>query len=327
MKGRVLIVDDSALSRRTLRQILEPAGYEVAEAEDGLSALERYFLEKPDIVLLDLVMKGMYGLDVLTKLRELDADAKVVIVSADIQTSSHELVEAAGARAFVNKPFDRADILSTLAERPDRSRGMILTAVQEDALTEVINIGFGRAAASLSKLTGQRVQLEVPHIAMCPIDELSDRLRPMIENEVASVHQIFSGAVAGDALLVIDQQSAAILKELLTNEPALPLDIDASAREVLTEIGNILLNACLGTFGNLLHVQVSFSVPHLTLESLEGVVGSITVNREGLRYALIVHAGFRLKNSSLTGYLVIVLSVASIERLIRAVEQWERDQR
>jgi two-component system chemotaxis response regulator CheY len=114
MKARILIVDDSALSRRTLRQILESAGYDVAEAEDGLSALERYFIEKPDVVLLDLVMKGMYGLDVLTKLRELDGNAKVVIVSADIQTSSHDLVEAAGARAFVNKPFDRADILGTL---------------------------------------------------------------------------------------------------------------------------------------------------------------------------------------------------------------------
>lgn len=114
MKARVLVVDDSALSRRTLRQILEPAGYDVAEAEDGLSALERYFLEKPDVVLLDLVMKGMYGLDVLTKLRELDADAKVVVVSADIQTSSQELAEAAGAGAFINKPFDKADILKAL---------------------------------------------------------------------------------------------------------------------------------------------------------------------------------------------------------------------
>ena len=114
MKGKVLVVDDSALSRRTLRQILEPAGYEVAEAEDGLSALERYFLDKPDIVFLDLVMKGMYGLDVLTKLRELDAKAKVIIVSADIQTSSHELVDEAGAKAFVNKPFDRAEILKAL---------------------------------------------------------------------------------------------------------------------------------------------------------------------------------------------------------------------
>jgi two-component system chemotaxis response regulator CheY len=114
MKGKVLIVDDSALARRTMRQILEGAGYVVAEADDGLNALERYFLEKPDIVMLDLVMKGMYGLDVLTKLRELDPDVKVIVVSADIQTSSHDLVQEAGGAGFVNKPFDRNDILSAI---------------------------------------------------------------------------------------------------------------------------------------------------------------------------------------------------------------------
>ena len=69
---KILLVDDSALARRSARHILESAGYEVAEAEDGMAALERYFLEKPDLVLLDLVMKGMNGLDVLTKLREMD---------------------------------------------------------------------------------------------------------------------------------------------------------------------------------------------------------------------------------------------------------------
>jgi two-component system, chemotaxis family, chemotaxis protein CheY len=115
MKPKVLVVDDSALSRRTLRQILEPAGYDVAEAENGLSALELYFLEKPAVVLLDLVMKGMYGLDVLTKIRELDANAKVVVVSADVQTSSQELVEQAGGKAFVNKPFDKGEILNALS--------------------------------------------------------------------------------------------------------------------------------------------------------------------------------------------------------------------
>jgi len=204
---------------------------------------------------------------------------------------------------------------------------VILTTVQRDALIEIINIGFGRAAAALSKLTGHRVELEVPQITMCPIEEMTERLRPMLANDLATVHQIFSGPVDGDALLVLDQHSAAILKELLTSEPALPLEIDRSAREVITEIGNILLNACLGTFGNLLKVQVTFSVPNLTLENLESVVGSIAVDRQGLRYALIVHSSFRLRDSSLTGYLVIVLGVASIERLIRAVEQWEQDQR
>lgn len=114
MKAKVLIVDDSALARRTLRQILEAADCDVAEAQDGLSALERYFLEKPDIVFLDLVMRGMYGLEVLQKLRELDSAAKVVVVSADVQTSSQELVQQAGAKAFITKPFDRTEILTLL---------------------------------------------------------------------------------------------------------------------------------------------------------------------------------------------------------------------
>jgi two-component system, chemotaxis family, chemotaxis protein CheY len=114
MNAKILIVDDSALARRTLRSILESAGHSVAEAEDGVNALERYFLDKPDVVMLDLVMKGMYGLDVLVKLRELDHDVRVIVVSADIQTSSHELVEQAGGVAFVNKPYDKHDILKAI---------------------------------------------------------------------------------------------------------------------------------------------------------------------------------------------------------------------
>ena len=100
MNGKILIVDDSALARRMSRNILEAEGFVVLEARDGLSALERYFLEKPDVVLLDLVMKGMYGLEVLEKLRQMDPDVKVVVVSADVQSSSHDLVHEAGAKPF-----------------------------------------------------------------------------------------------------------------------------------------------------------------------------------------------------------------------------------
>jgi chemotaxis protein CheC len=200
-----------------------------------------------------------------------------------------------------------------------------LSPVQHDALIELLNIGFGRAAASLSELTGHRVLLEVPHVSIHPIEELAVALRAVVDDQVATVHQIFSGPVGGDALLVLDYRAAGMLKELLTNEPPLPLPVDASGREVLTEVGNILLNACLGTFGNILQVQVSFSVPHLNLDTLHAVMQSLLVNREGLRYALVVHAGFRLRDAEVTGYLVIVLSVASLDRLIRAVENWERE--
>ena len=203
---------------------------------------------------------------------------------------------------------------------------MELTALQQDALVELLNIGFGRAAASLSQLTGQRVLLEVPRVSVHSVAELTDTLAPVLGHEVASVHQIFSGAVAGDALLLLDHRAGSMLKELLTNEPPLPLSMDATAREVLTEVGNILLNACLGTFGNILQVQVSFSVPRLNLDTLHDLMRSLMINQEGMRYALVVQAAFRLRDAEVSGYLVIVLSVASLDRLIRAVEDWEHRQ-
>ena len=204
---------------------------------------------------------------------------------------------------------------------------MQLTTAQHDALVELLNIGFGRAGASLSSLTGHRVLLEVPHVAIHPIDQLNATLDEYMTGDVASVHQEFGGPVGGDAMLILDPVAASTLKELLTNEPALPLTIDASAREVITEVGNILLNACLGTFGNLLNVQVTFSVPQLSLENLGAILESLRVNRQGVQYALVVHAGFKLRDAEVRGYLVIVLSVASLDRLIRAVEEWEHHTR
>ncbi len=114
MNKKIMVVDDSALSRRTLRRILEGAGYSVVEAEEGMAALELYFIEKPDLVLLDLVMKGMYGLDVLAKLRELDAGARVIVASADIQTSTQAMVDEAGAADFINKPFSAENVLGAV---------------------------------------------------------------------------------------------------------------------------------------------------------------------------------------------------------------------
>ena len=110
----ILVVDDSGMSRRALRKILESAGHQVIEAEDGISALERYFIEKPDLVLLDLTMTGMYGLDVLSKLREMDANARVIVASADIQSSTRGMVEEGGAQAFINKPFAVDQVLNAV---------------------------------------------------------------------------------------------------------------------------------------------------------------------------------------------------------------------
>lgn len=114
MKAKILIVDDSSLARRTMRNLLEEMGYSVEDAPDGAVALEKFFVSPPDLVILDLVMTGMYGVDVLTKMRELNPNARVIIATADVQQSTADQVRAAGAKAILNKPVTREKLKAIL---------------------------------------------------------------------------------------------------------------------------------------------------------------------------------------------------------------------
>ncbi len=198
---------------------------------------------------------------------------------------------------------------------------MSLNADQHDALTEVINIAFARAAAALSDLTGERVELEVPEISVLPLPELPKALARLTPGETASVHQIFRGPIAGDALMLLDYTSATKLTELLLSDERTPNHLNTSAREVLTEVGNILLNACLGIFGNLLQVHVSFAVPRLHLSDLTRLINSIAIDDQSLSSALVVHTAFSMRGDTVAGYLVFILGFASLEQLIAAIEQ------
>jgi chemotaxis protein CheC len=203
---------------------------------------------------------------------------------------------------------------------------MDLTESQRDALTELINIGYARAAGALSQLTGYRITLEVPKVAIHRIEEMTGLLDNVVQGEVASVNQIFSGPVSGNALLLLDDDAALLLTQLLTGKERTSKAMDSAAREVITEVGNIVLNACLGVFGNLLKVQVSFSVPRLHVESIGQVFNSITVADRELECALMIHTRFYVQAGDVSGYLVIVLGVTSLERLLFEVRQWEERQ-
>jgi chemotaxis protein CheC len=205
---------------------------------------------------------------------------------------------------------------------------MELTISQKDALTELINIGYGRAAGALSELTGYRITLEVPNVSMHEISEIAPLLEGVVSGEVASVNQMFSGPISGTAMLLMDERSALMLSRLLTDERAPVVgDLDAGAREIITEVGNILLNACLGVFGNLLHVHVSFAVPRLHVEKVQQVLESVNIEaEERLRYGLMIHTRFRLRASNVVGYLVIILGITSLDRMLREIENWENRQ-
>src|SRR5215213_2352443 len=112
----IMIADDSSYTRRTHRRILESDGHVVHEAPSGMAAIEGFFVHRPDLVLLDLTMEDMSGLEVLARLREMSADARVVVVSADVQRSTAQLVAQSGALRFLGKPVSPGDLLATVRE-------------------------------------------------------------------------------------------------------------------------------------------------------------------------------------------------------------------
>src|SRR5919112_4585742 len=112
----IMIADDSSYTRRTHRRILESEGHVVHEAASGMAAIEGYFVHHPDIVLLDLTMEDMSGLDVLSRLREMEPGARVVVISADVQRSTAQLVAEAGALRFLGKPVSPETLLDTIRD-------------------------------------------------------------------------------------------------------------------------------------------------------------------------------------------------------------------
>jgi len=199
---------------------------------------------------------------------------------------------------------------------------MTLSGDQRDALTELVNIAFSRTAAALSDLTSNRVELSVPEVSSQPVRELEAVLSRFVRGEVATVHQIFGGPVSGDAFLMFDLEGAAKLVGLLSDGHAPTRQMGASDREVLGEVGNVLLNACLGVFGDLLQVRFTFAVPRLQLESLGSMLASLLVERDEIRHALVVGTRFAIRQSDVTGCMVLVLGVTSLERFMAAVDTW-----
>ncbi len=113
--SKIMLVDDAAFMRMMVKKALTANGYSnFVEAQDGTEAVQKYEEEKPDIVIMDITMPNMDGLQALKKIRELDPNAKVVMCTAMGQESMVVDAIKSGARDFIVKPFDEQRVVQTV---------------------------------------------------------------------------------------------------------------------------------------------------------------------------------------------------------------------
>jgi DNA-binding response OmpR family regulator len=109
--ARVLVIDDDEMVLALVQRILSLEGFETLTTADGPQGLALFKERHPDIILLDLALPGMNGLEVLRKIRQLDEKAKVIVVTGSGSDDSAEVALRYGACDFVRKPVDYADFV------------------------------------------------------------------------------------------------------------------------------------------------------------------------------------------------------------------------
>jgi len=115
---KILVVDDSALMRRLLQQVLQAADYEVVYAADGQEGLDKVAVEKPDLVIMDRNMPKVDGMEALRVLRANPATRSlpVLMASARLEPADAAEIQAAGANGLVPKPFQSKQLLAIIRQ-------------------------------------------------------------------------------------------------------------------------------------------------------------------------------------------------------------------
>lgn len=320
----LLICDDSNMARKQLiRALPSDWGVSVTTATNGHEGLEAIRQGLGHVVLLDLTMPDMDGYQALAAMRAENMQAKVIVVSGDVQEEAVRRTLELGALAFLKKPADPLELQLTLQRlgllgEPSQPVALALrvesTAISfQDAFRETVNVAMGRAAALLARVLGVFVQLPVPNVNMLEVGELhmaladaqgSDRLTAVCQGYIG-------GGIAGEALLLFHDSEIADMAQLMRIR-----DSDYSDMEMLLDLSSILIGACLSGIAE--QIDIAFSQGHpQVLGAHSGIEELIRINQQRWKKTLAVEISYSLEGHNVHFDLLMLFTEDSVERLSR----------
>lgn len=316
--ARILIVDDSITSRAIVASLIE-GGHALVEADSGPAALALLSAGHFDLIVLDLLMPGMGGMDVLAELRARGSRVPVIVATADIQNSTRARAEALGASALVNKPLRKdtlnAAIRSVLSPN-GRQAGTALDPFIKDSLEELMNLAIGKAADVLNTMLSSHISLSVPSIESITAEELSARFSRGGAEKLAAIEMRCTGGLNASIELIFTSEDAVKLADCIMGlQKADAVDRDSMRAGALCEVGNIVINAIFGTISNSLDIDLSFTVPSYLEGGAAALVGEISLGALGV--ILLVRTRFEISDLSIDGDIALFLSLRSFESLSR----------
>ncbi|EJI86153.1 response regulator [Alishewanella aestuarii B11] len=320
----VLICDDSNLARKQLARIL-PHDWQstirfAGHGAEALATLKKYAF---DWLFLDLNMPVMDGYQVLAELQKLKLPLQIVVVSGDIQPEAYDRVMALGAKAFLKKPVDSAQLAAllqtTVAVNPKVAvptppvieELTQLDAELRDVFQEVANVAMGQAGDLLARLLNVFVKLPIPNVNLIEVSELTMALASVApDSQTSGICQGFIGSgIAGEALLILTDSSFADIARLLNYQG----ELDTAAElELLMDVANILIGAVLKGIAE--QLDISFSQGHpVVLGQHAPVTELIKANAKRWRRTLTIELSYGIEGFHIHCDLLLLFTEDSLK--------------
>jgi chemotaxis protein CheC len=194
-----------------------------------------------------------------------------------------------------------------------------LSAQQLDTLNELVNIGVGRAANTLYELTDMHILISIPNITFVDIEHIDELSRSFGNRPVAVILQQFSGEYGGRAGLIIPEESAIKLVTAITGETPLSNTLDALQGETLSEIGNIVINAMIGSISNVLgthrlHFELAEYYKDEAINALKPLYAAG-------HFVLIARINFNIRELQIEGYILLTFDMGTASSLLEFIDQ------
>jgi chemotaxis protein CheC len=193
----------------------------------------------------------------------------------------------------------------------------VLTEFQTDALVEIFNISIGRAAAALSSIVNEEIALTVPSLQFMQATEAAQQLG-LNEQRICGVTQNFSGPFRADAMLMFPEDRSLEIVRLMLGEAYSLEELSDLEQEAMSEIGNILLNACIGSIANLIGAHFDSTLPEVRMGQGSDLLRNNLHSLDDT--VLLVYIDFNIAARTIQGYMAFLMDVPSINGLLGSID-------
>lgn len=197
-----------------------------------------------------------------------------------------------------------------------------LTELENDALIEIFNIGVGQAAASMSAIVNEAVRMSVPSITFINRADAARLLgnRVFEPERICGVSQHYEGAFETEAILMFPEDKSLEIVRLMVGESVPLAELTDMEQEAMCEIGNIILNSCVGTLANIFQRELHGSLPAYHVGTSDEILTASGSEPDAV--VLMLHIDFVLEKHQIQGYVAFVLDLSALHDLKAQINQY-----